>query len=257
MAQIKDPENQMSNTDSRVALIAGGVRGIGKALSLELAGRGWRIAACYRKNREAADALLSELDAGGMRALLVQTDVSKPDGAADLIRRVESECGRIDALIHCIGDYHRVPLMEESIEGWHEMFDHNLHPVFYLSRLAAAGMMRRRWGRIVSFGVVNADRQIGQPFVTAHHIAKMGVLALTRSLARTLAPFGITANSVSPGFIDTGSVPEEVIAQSVKSIPAGYIGSPDDAVGAVCYLLSDDARYVNGTNIHLSGGWGI
>ncbi|MBN2317467.1 MAG: SDR family oxidoreductase [Acidobacteria bacterium] len=257
MKRKKDPEVQRSNAESRVALIAGGVRGIGKALSLALAGRGWRIAACYRKNRDAAEALLSELGAGGRRALLVQSDVSKPENAATLVRRVESEYGRIDALIHCIGAYHRVPLMEESVEGWHEMFDHNLHPVFYLSRLAAAGMMQRRWGRIVSFSMVNADRQIGQPFVTAHYIAKMGVLALTRSLAKTLAPFGITANSISPGFIETGSVPKEVMAQSMKSIPAGYIGSPDDAVGAVCYLLSDDARYVNGTNIHLSGGWGI
>ena len=147
--------------------------------------------------------------------------------------------------------------MEESLEGWHEMFDHNLHPVFYLSRLAAAGMMQRRWGRIVSFSMVNADQQVAQPYVTAHYIAKIGVLTLTRSLAKTLAPFGITANTISPGFIESGGVPKEVIAQSMKSIPAGYIGSPDDAVGAVRYLLSDEARYVNGTNIHLSGGWGI
>lgn len=230
---------------------------MGKSLSLALAGRGWRIAACYRKNRDAADALRSELAAGGMQAMILRADVSRPDAAAALVRKVESKCGRIDALIHCIGAYHRIPLLEESIEGWHEMFDHNLHPVFYLSRLAAAGMMERRWGRIINFSVVNADRQAGQPFVTAHHIAKMGVLALTRSLAKTLAPYGITANTISPGFIETGSVPKEVVAQSMKSIPAGYVGSPEDAVGAVCYLLSEDARYVNGTNIHLSGGWGI
>lgn len=257
VTQEKDLDIQKSKAEPRVALIAGGVRGIGKSLSLALAGRGWRIAACYRNNRQAAAALKSEFSVAGMSALLLQTDVSRPEDAAALIRQVESEYGRIDALIHCIGAYHRIPLMEESIEGWHEMFDHNLHPVFYLSRLAAAGMMQRRWGRIISFSMVNADQQIGQPFVTAHYIAKMGVLALTRSLAKTLAPFGITANTISPGFIETGSVPRDVITQSVKSIPAGYIGSPDDAVGAVCYLLSDEARYVNGTNIHLSGGWGI
>jgi len=243
--------------ESRVALIAGGVRGIGKALSLELAGQGWKLAVCYRKSREAASVLDSKLRAQGIHALFIQSDVSKPEAAENLVRQVETEYGRIDALVHCIGSYHRIPLMEESIEGWHEMFNHNLHPVFYLSRLAAAGMIQRRWGRIVSFSMVNADQQMGQPFVTAHYIAKMGVLALTRSLAKTLAPFGITANTISPGFIETGSVPEDVIAQSVKSIPAGYMGTPDDAVGAVRYLLSDEARYVNGTNIHVSGGWGI
>jgi 3-oxoacyl-[acyl-carrier protein] reductase len=147
--------------------------------------------------------------------------------------------------------------MQESVEGWHAMFDSNLHPVFYLSRAAASGMMQRRWGRIVNFGLVNADQLVGQPFVTAHYIAKIGVIVLTRSLAKWLAPYGITANTISPGFIDTGSVPQEEIARIVPNIPAGYVGSPQDAVSAVCYLLSDEARYVNGTNIHLSGGWGV
>jgi 3-oxoacyl-[acyl-carrier protein] reductase len=257
MTQISNRKIQKSNTEPRVALIAGGVRGIGKAVSLELAGQGWKLAVCYRKSHDDAAALDSELRARGAHALLVRSDVSKPETAESLVRQAESEYGRIDALIHCIGSYRRIPLMEESIEGWHDMFDHNLHSFFYLSRLAAAGMMQRRWGRIVSFSIVNADQQIGQPFITAHYIAKMGVLALTRSLAKTLAPFGVTANTISPGFIETGSVPRDVIAQSMKSIPAGYVGSPDDAVGAVCYLLSDEARYVNGTNIHLSGAWGI
>ncbi len=241
----------------RVALIAGGTRGIGRALCLDLAGRGWHVAACYRENREAAAALGAELDGRGLAASCIQADVSKADVARDLVRRVETEYGRIDALIHCIGAYHRVPLLEESIEGWLGMFDHNLHPVFYLSRQAASGMMRRGWGRIIGFSMINADQQAAQPFVTAHYIAKIGVLVLMRSLARVLAPYGVTANSISPGFIETGSVPEEILAQSGRNIPAGYIGSPDDVVGAVRYLLSDAARYVNGTNIHLSGAWGI
>jgi 3-oxoacyl-[acyl-carrier protein] reductase len=147
--------------------------------------------------------------------------------------------------------------MEESTEGWHSMFDNNLHPVFYLSRAAAPGMIQRKWGRIINFGMVNADRMTGQPFVTAHYIAKIGVIVLTRSLAKALAPHGITANTISPGFIETGSVDREVLSRSFQNIPAGYVGDPKDAVGAVCYLLSDEARYVNGTNIHLSGGWGV
>jgi 3-oxoacyl-[acyl-carrier protein] reductase len=256
VVQVKDREN-MAVEEVRVALIAGGVRGIGKALSVELARRGWKIAACYRKSGEAAARLESELRSDGKSVLCLKADVSDPAAAETLVRRVESEYGRIDALINCIGNYHRVSVMEETIEGWREMFDHNLHPVFYLSRLAARGMIERGWGRIVSFSMVNADQQAGQPFVTAHYIAKIGVLVLMRSLAKMLAPHGITANTVSPGFIDTGGVPDEVIAQSMRRIPAGYIGSPEDAVAAVLYLLSDEARYVNGTNIHLSGGWGI
>lgn len=242
---------------SRAALITGGTRGIGRAIVLELARRGWAVATCFLKNEEPAAALESELKSAGSRVLVIRADVSDPVVATNLVRRVEGEYGRIDALVNCIGAYHRTPLMQESVEGWHDMFDSNLHPVFYLSRAAAPGMIRRRWGRIVNFGLVNADQLVGQPFVTAHYIAKIGVIALTRSLAKSLAPYGITANTVSPGFINTGVLPQEEIAGIVPSIPAGYVGSPQDAVSAVCYLLSDEARYVNGTNIHLSGGWGV
>jgi 3-oxoacyl-[acyl-carrier protein] reductase len=248
---------QHSASDARVALIAGGVGGIGRALAATLARRSWTVAACYRKSESAAAALQAELQAIGARSMIVRADVSNPAAAEDLVRRVEKEFGHIDALINCVGAYHRVHLMEESIEGWHAMFDNNLHPVFYLSRAAAPGMIQRGWGRIINFSMVNADRQEGQPFITAHYIAKIGVNVLTRSLARLLAPHGITANAISPGFIDTGSVPQAEISQSFRNIPAGYMGTPGDAVGAVCYLLSDDARYVNGTTIHLSGGWGV
>ncbi len=246
-----------SNSDSRVALIAGGVRGIGRSVALTLARQGWSIAACYRKSEAEASSLQSELKECKSEPFLVRADVSVPAAAEGLISRVEDKFGRIDALINCIGDYHRVPLLQESVEGWHDMFNSNLHPVFYLCRAVARGMMGRGWGRIVNFSMVNADQQVGQPFITAHYIAKIGVLVLTRSLAKVLAPHGITVNSISPGFIETGSVPQEVIAQSLKDIPAGYMGSPQDAAGAVCYLLSDEARYVNGTNIHLSGAWGV
>jgi len=248
---------QGSIPDSRVALVAGGVKGIGRALCIALAVKGWTVAACYRKSETEAAALESELQGKGYKALVACADVSDPAEAEGFVQRVEDAYGRIDALINCVGAYRRVPLLEENIEGWHSMFDHNLHPVFYLSRAAAPGMIRRKWGRIVNFSMVNADQLVGQPFITAHYIAKTGVLVLTRSLAKALAPHGITANSISPGFIDTGSIPQEGLSLSFKSIPAGYMGDPQDAVGAVSYLLSDEARYVNGTNIHVSGAWGI
>ena len=248
---------QNPSSDSRVVLVAGGVRGIGRALCLALAGQGWTIAAGYRISENEAAALKSELQGNGHDVLVVQADVSDPLEAEGLIRRVEDSYGRIDALINCVGSYRRASLIEESIEGWHAMFDHNLHPVFYLCRAAVPGMIERKWGRIINFSMVNADQLVGQPFITAHYIAKTGILILTRSLAKILAPYGITANSISPGFIETGSIPREELSRSFKNIPAGYMGSPRDAVGAVGYLLSDEARYVNGTNIHVSGAWGV
>jgi 3-oxoacyl-[acyl-carrier protein] reductase len=245
------------SVEPRVALITGGVRGIGRAVAMALAKRGWMVAACYRSNEAAAAELELMLRAIGARGMVKCSDVSVPQNAESLVRQVEEEYGQIDALINCIGAYHRVHLMQESIEGWHSMFDNNLHPVFYLSRAVAPGMIQRKWGRIINFSMVNADQHVGQPYVTAHYIAKIGVIVLTRSLAKILAPDGITANTISPGFIETGSVPREELSRSFQSIPAGYMGTPDDAAGAVLYLLSEEGRYVNGTNIQLSGAWGI
>ena len=242
---------------SKVVLISGGVRGIGRAVGLALAEEGWSVATCYRTSSQDAASLDGEIKARGAKSLSVRADVSDPAQVDELVRSVEAGLGGIDALVNCAGPYHRVHLLEETVEGWNEMFDNNLHPVFYLSRRVAQGMKERKWGRIVNFAMANADQRVGQPNITAHYIAKVGVLILTRSLAKVLAPYGITVNAISPGFIETGSAPLDELSNAVKNIPAGYIGSPSDATNTVRYLLSDDARYVNGTNIHLSGGWGI
>src|SRR6266404_859575 len=243
--------------EHKVALITGGARGIGRAIALALAERGWWIAACYRKSEDDANQLLAMLKERDVNTMSACADVSDPAAAESLVRKVEDTWGRIDALINCAGPYHRVDLLEETIEGWHQMFDNNLHPIFYLSRAVVSGMKERKWGRIVNFGMANADQHVGQPQITAHYIAKSGVLILTRSLAKVLAPHGITVNAVSPGFIESGSAPIEELSKMIKNIPAGYVGSVEDAESTVCYLLSDEARYINGANIHLSGAWGI
>jgi 3-oxoacyl-[acyl-carrier protein] reductase len=240
----------------RVALVTGGARGIGRAIGLDLARAGWAIAFCYRTSEAAAAETRAAIEAAGARALAVRADVSDPATAEGLVRQVEA-FGRIDALINCAGPYHRVELLQETPAGWREMIDNNLHPLFYLSRAVAPGMIARKWGRIVAFGMATADQLTAQPNVTAHYIAKAGVLVLVRSLARVLAPHGITVNAISPGFVDSGSAPPGELEAMRPRIPAGYVGSVEDAAAACRFLLSEDARYVNGSNIHLSGGWGI
>ncbi|MCA9475496.1 MAG: SDR family oxidoreductase, partial [Nitrospira sp.] len=122
---------------------------------------------------------------------------------------------------------------EETPEGWADMMRNNLDSIFFLAKAVVPGMKTRKYGRIVSFGMANADKMEAQPYVTAHYIAKAGVLILTRTLAKLLAADGITVNAVSPGFIDSGSSPPEELAGMVKKIPAGYIGNIQDAVQAV------------------------
>jgi 3-oxoacyl-[acyl-carrier protein] reductase len=240
-----------------VALITGGAKGIGRGIALDLAAKQWNIAFCYRTNEEAAKDTAEAIAERGGRPLSIRCDVSDPSAAKQLVARVEQEWGQIDVLINGAGPYHRVNLFEESVEGWREMFDANLHSIFYLAQAAAPGMKARRAGRIINFSMANADQMVAQPEVTAHYIAKTGVLILTRTLAKLLAPHGITVNAVSPGFIDSGSAPAGELAGMAKRIPAGYIGTIEDTVAAVRYLLSPEARYVNGANIQISGAWGV
>ena len=187
----------------------------------------------------------------------LQCDVSDPKAAEEMVGKVAAQLGRINALINCAGPYHRVNLLEETVDGWHSMFDNNLHPVFYLSQAVIPVMREQQWGRIVCFSMANAEQLIAQPQLTAHYISKVGLLALARSFARLVAPYGITMNCVAPGFIDSGSAPQQELEKMVKFIPAGYLGSVSDVVAAVRFLLSEAARYVNGANIQVSGAWGI
>lgn len=242
---------------ARVALITGGAKGIGRAVGLDLADRGWSVAICYRTSLGEAELTVEALRSRGARAMAVHCDVSEPKACELLVEKVHRDLGPIDALVNAAGPYVRTPLLEQSVESWREQFDNNLHPVFYLARLVAQGMTDRKWGRILNFSMANADQMSAQPQVTAHYIAKAGILILTRTLAKLLGPHGITVNALSPGFIASGSAPLEELEKMRKLIPAGYVGELKDAVSAARFLLSDEARYVNGANLQLAGGWGL
>jgi 3-oxoacyl-[acyl-carrier protein] reductase len=240
-----------------VALITGGAKGIGRGIALDLSARQWKIAICYRTSETEAQNTAQDIMARGGQALTLRCDVSDPMAAKNMVTQIENEWGGIDVLINGAGPYHRVNLFDETVAGWNEMFDSNLHPIFYLAQAVTPGMKARKVGHIINFSMANADQMEAQADVTAHYIAKAGVLILTRTLAKLLAPYGITVNAISPGFIDSGSAPAQELAAMTKRIPAGYIGAVDDTVAAVRFLLSEEARYVNGANIQISGAWGI
>ena len=243
--------------ENRIALVTGGTRGIGKAIAIHLARNGWNIAVCYHTNHATAEQTVKEIRSISNKVMSLQCDVSNPTASTNLVNHILDTWQRIDALINCAGLYHKVPLLDETVDGWNAMFEHNLNPIFYLSKSVAETMKTHQWGRIINFGIANADQMIAQTNITAHYISKTGVLILTRSLAKVLGPYGITVNSISPGFINSEDTHSEEMNKMKPHIPVGYLGKADDIVDAVKFLLSDEARYINGTNIHVSGGWGI
>lgn len=224
---------------SRHALIVGGCRGVGAAIAQDLLREGWRVTLAGRSTRS------PELEAQGARWR--RADCSDPEQARALVEDAEP----LDALVVAAGSFRRVPLAEETWQGWREQQSNNLDPVFLLGQAALPGMKLRGWGRILTFTLATSHRLAPSPRAAAHAVAKAGVLLLTRSFAREGAPFGVTANCLALGVLES----EEVLM--APSVPAGRLGRPEDVVGAARFLLSDEAAYVNGADVLVSGGWGL
>ena len=241
----------------RVALVTGATRGIARGIALDLASRGWAVAVSFKTSARAAEATRRAIEAAGARALALQADLGEAAQARTLVHRVEAAWGRLDAVVHGAGPYHDGPLLEETPERWRDTFRQNLDPLLFLAQAAAPGMQARRWGRVLALGLATADRLTAQPNVTAYYLAKAALLGLVRSLAKVLAPHGITVNAVSPGILETEGYPRPDLEALLRRIPAGHLGQVDDVVAAARFLLSEDAGYVTGANIHVSGGWGV
>ena len=215
----------MTPFSGRVALVTGATRGIARGIALDLASQGWAVAVSFRTDARAAEATRAAIEAAGAPALALRADLGEAAEVRALVARVETAWGRLDALVHGAGPYHDGPLLEETPERWREAFRQNLDPLLFLAQAAAPGMQARRWGRILGLGLATADRLAAQPNVTAYYIAKAGLLVLVRSLAKVLAPHGITVNAVSPGILETeGTSPARPRRLAASGFPRGTSG---------------------------------
>lgn len=239
---------------TRIALVTGGTGGIGTAIVKRLADLGHKVATNFR-NADKARVWQRQMQADGYQIVLAEGDVSSPEAAAAMVAEVERQLGPVDILINNAGITRDGTFHKMTPEQWREVIDTNLNSVFNVTRQVIEGMRERRWGRIIQISSINGQKgQYGQANYAA---AKAGMHGFTISLAQENAKFGITVNTVSPGYIATDmvmAVPEAVREKIIAQIPTGRLGTPEEVAYAVTFFIPDEAGWITGANLSANGG---
>jgi acetoacetyl-CoA reductase len=236
---------------ARVALVTGGTRGIGAAISKALKTAGYQVAASYAGNDEAANAFKA---ATGIP--VYKWDVASFEACMDGIRKVEAELGPVDVLINNAGITRDGAFHKMTLEQWNAVINTNLGSLFNMTRPIIEGMRARKFGRIINISSINGQKgQFGQVNYSA---AKAGDIGFTKALALENARGGITVNAICPGYINTEmvqAVPKDVVEKNIlPMIPVNRLGEPEEIARAVVFLASDDAGYITGSTLTINGG---
>jgi 3-oxoacyl-[acyl-carrier protein] reductase len=239
----------------KVALVTGASRGIGRAIALELARQGAKVAVNYAGSEAKANEVVEEIKNMGGEAFAIQADVSNAEAVDQMVKAVLERFERIDILVNNAGITRDNLLMRMKEEEWDDVININLKGVFNCTKAVTRPMMKQRYGRIVNIAsIVGVSGNPGQANYVA---AKAGVIGLTKTAARELASRNITVNAVAPGFITTDMtdrLSEELKAEMLKQIPLARFGEPEDIAKVVSFLVSDAASYVTGQTLHVDGG---
>ena len=242
--------------NSRVAIVTGGIGGLGTEICRQLAQAGRQVIAVDLAGREERlHAFQTELADLNGAVKFEPADVSHFDGCAELIGRVERQHGGVDILVNAAGITRDTSLRKMTPQQWHELMRVNLDGVFNMCRNVVEGMTTRGFGRIVNLSSVNG--QTGQFGQTNYSAAKAGVIGFTKALALESAKKGVTVNCIAPGYIDTEmvqAVPENVLASIIGQIPVGRLGRGDEIADMVAFLAGEHAGYVTGSTLSLNGG---
>ena len=240
----------------KVALVTGGVGGIGTAICKRLAADGLFVVANYAipGSQEKWQASISAAGLADACALAFG-DVTDFEAMGTMVKKIEAEHGPVAVLVNCAGITRDSTFRKMTPEQWHAVISTNLDSVFNVTRHVIDGMVERGWGRVINISSVNAVRgQFGQ---TNYAAAKAGILGFTKSLAQEVVRKGVTVNAVSPGYVQTDmvmAIREDVRAKIVAEIPAGRLARPEEVADAVAFLASDHAAYITGTNLAVNGG---
>ncbi|WP_034345519.1 3-oxoacyl-[acyl-carrier-protein] reductase [Deinococcus misasensis] len=239
----------------KVALVTGSSRGLGKAIALELAQKGFKIAVHYSGSQAGAEAVAEEIRAAGGEAQTFQADLSNKEAAVKLVDTVAEAMGGLDVLVNNAGVTRDGLLIRMKDEDWEQVIQTNLSATFYTTRAAVKRMMKARYGRIINLSSVVG--LMGNPGQANYVASKAGVIGLTKAVAKEYGGRGITVNAVAPGFIEsdmTAKLPENVQQDYLKQIPAGRFGKPEEVAKLVAFLASEDAGYINGQIVEINGG---
>ena len=235
---------------ARVAIVTGGTRGIGKAISLALKEKGHTVVANYAGTEEKARAFTAETGIPAYR-----WDVGDHEATLEGCAKVEAEVGAIDIVVNNAGITRDGTLLKMTFEAWNDVLRINLGGCFNMAKACFPGMKDRNWGRIVNIGSING--QAGQYGQVNYAAAKSGIHGFTKALAQEGARFGITVNAIAPGYIDTdmvAAVPEPVLEKIVARIPVGRLGHAEEIARGVAFLTSEDAGFVTGSTMSINGG---
>lgn len=242
---------------TRVALITGGSRGIGRATALALARGGLDVAVNYREARGAADQVVAEIHAAGRRAAALRADIETATAARGLVGAAVEHFGRLDVLVSNAGVIEKAGVLDLTEEAWDRMFRVNVRGAFFCAQAAARHMAQAGGGRIVF--VASTAALMAEPHLAAYASAKGALLALVRAMALELAPHQITVNAVAPGTTMTGSASAyasdpDALARVLKRYPLGRLGRPEDTAAAVAFLASEAAGWITGQTLVVDGG---
>ena len=235
---------------ARVAIVTGGTRGIGEAISLALQDAGMIVAANYAGNEEKAKAFTERTGIASYK-----WDVGDFEACAEGVRRVEADLGPVDVLVNNAGITRDGTILKMTRDMWEDVIRINLGGCFNMAKATFPGMRERKWGRIVNIGSING--QAGQYGQVNYAAAKSGIHGFTKALAQEGARAGVTVNAIAPGYIDTdmvAAVPPEVLEKIVAKIPVGRLGQAHEIARGVAFLCSEEAGFVTGSTLSINGG---
>ncbi len=243
----------MSPTERGCALVSGGSRGIGAAISLSLAAEGWAVGVNYRSDQAAADATVSQIEQAGGKALALQGDVTDPQQIEAAFERLSDEFGPVLVLVNNAGVRADDLALSMGDGDWARVIDTNLTAAFRLTRKALRGMIRARFGRVINLASVVGPR--ANPGQSNYAAAKAGLIGMTKTIAVEVARRGVTVNAIAPGLIET-DMTADLDDSLLAGVPARRAGTPQEVAACARFLASEQAGYVTGSVLYVDGGLG-